>query len=83
MHQYEIIKELGSGSFGQVVKARRKGVQNEFVAIKMIKMLNLCDKEKDSALNEIRLLASIESPNVVTYYDAFFDTANATLCIVM
>jgi NIMA (never in mitosis gene a)-related kinase len=49
----------------------------------MIKMMNLCDKEKDSALNEIRLLASINSPNVVTYHTAFFDNTNATLCIVM
>lgn len=78
-----MIKELGSGSFGRVVKARRRGNDGEYVAIKMIKMMNLSEKERDSALNEIRLLASIQSPNVITYHDAFFENANATLCIVM
>jgi NIMA (never in mitosis gene a)-related kinase len=46
-------------------------------------MMNLSDKEKDSALNEIRLLASIHSPNVISYHTAFFDNSSATLCIVM
>lgn len=46
-------------------------------------MASLSDKEKDSALNEIRLLASINSPSVISYHTAFFDNTNATLCIVM
>jgi NIMA (never in mitosis gene a)-related kinase len=49
----------------------------------MIKMNALNDKEKDSALNEIRLLASIDSPNVIAYEDAFYENASNTLCIVM
>jgi len=34
-------------------------------------------------MNEIRLLASIECANVVTYHTAFFDGFNNNLCIVM
>jgi NIMA (never in mitosis gene a)-related kinase len=34
-------------------------------------------------LNEIRLLASIQSPYVVAYYAAFFEQVSSTLCIVM
>lgn len=46
-------------------------------------MANLSAKEKDSALNEIRLLASISSPNVIEYKTAFFDEPSNQLCIVM
>lgn len=48
-----------------------------------MKLLKLSDKEKDSALNEVRILASIEHPNIIGYKDAFFEEASSTLCIVM
>ena len=35
--------------------------------------MNLSDKEKENALNEIRILASIHHSNVVQYKEAFFD----------
>ncbi len=77
------MKELGSGSFGRVIKVRERGEPDVPLAIKIIKMSNLSDKEKDAALNEIRLLASIDSPNVISYHTAFFDNLNSNLCIVM
>ena len=40
-------------------------------------------KEKDNALNEVRLLASIDSPNIISYKTAFFQEAGNTLCILM
>lgn len=36
-------------------------------ALKKVKMLKLSDKEKDNALNEVRILASIQHPNIVAY----------------
>lgn len=83
MEKYHVVKELGSGSFGRVVKVYAKQQPEVPLAIKIIKMANLSEKEKDSALNEIRLLASIHSPNVIAYHDAFFDNINNTLNIVM
>ena len=47
---FEIVKELGSGSFGKVLLARRKTDQ-ELYAIKSVLMPRLSQKEKDSALN--------------------------------
>jgi NIMA (never in mitosis gene a)-related kinase len=35
-------------------------------------MNELSSKEKDNALNEIRLLASIDSPYIIKYKSAFF-----------
>ena len=43
----------------------------------------LSEKEKQNALNEVRILASIQHPNVIGYKDAFFENAAGNLCIVM
>lgn len=43
----------------------------------------LSAKEKENALNEVRILASIEHPNVIAYKEAFFEESSQTLCIVM
>ena len=53
------------------------------MAMKQIKMKSLNAKEKDNALNEVRLLASIDAPNVVKYDEAFFVEADGMLSIVM
>lgn len=34
-------------------------------------------------MNEVRILASIEHPNIVGYKEAFFEESSQTLCIVM
>lgn len=46
-------------------------------------MGKLSAKEKENALNEVRILASIEHPNVIAYKEAFFEESSQTLCIVM
>ena len=45
--------------------------------------MKLSEKEKENAVNEIRILASLSHPNIVGYKDAFFDDSTLTLCIVM
>lgn len=56
---------------------------NQIYALKKVKLLNLNDKEKENALNEVRLLASLNSKYVVTFFEAFWDHENSCLCIVM
>jgi len=48
-------------------------------ALKKVKMLNLSEKEKENALNEVRILASISHPNVVSYKEAFIDESSSSL----
>jgi NIMA (never in mitosis gene a)-related kinase 1/4/5 len=43
----------------------------------------LTAKEKENALNEVRILASIEHPNIIAYKEAFFEESSQTLCIIM
>jgi NIMA (never in mitosis gene a)-related kinase len=51
--------------------------------MKKVKMHKLSSKEKENALNEIRILASINHTNVIGYKEAFFEDATSCLCIVM
>jgi len=44
-------------------------------------MMKLNDKEKENALNEVRILASIRHPNIASYKEAFFE--EGCLCIIM
>lgn len=51
--------------------------------MKKVKLQKLSSKEKENALNEVRILASINHPNVIGYKEAFFEDATNCLCIVM
>lgn len=53
--------------------------------------MNLSEKEKQNALNEVRILASIQylpplisrNINIISYKESFFEDATSSLCIVM
>jgi NIMA (never in mitosis gene a)-related kinase len=65
-----------------VYKVKRV-TDNQEYALKRVKLLNLNDKEKENALNEIRILASIRHPNVTLYKEAFWENNSSSLCIIM
>jgi NIMA (never in mitosis gene a)-related kinase len=46
-------------------------------------MATLTEKERENALNEVRILASIEEPNVISYKESFIDEPSSSLCLVM
>ena len=82
MDDFQIISKLGEGAYSTVFKVMRT-VDGKTYALKKVKLLNLSDKEKENALNEVRILASVKSNYVVSYKEAFFDEKDRTLCIVM
>ena len=51
--------------------------------MKKVKLQKLSSKEKENALNEVRILASINHPNVIGYKEAFFEDSTNCLCIIM
>ncbi len=51
--------------------------------MKKVLISKLNQKEKDNAINEIRILASIKNQNIISYKEAFYDEKSSFLCIVM
>jgi NIMA (never in mitosis gene a)-related kinase len=69
---------LGEGAYSSVYHVRRIN-DNDLYALKKVRMQKLSDKEKENALNEVRILASIKHPNIVAYKEAFIDEPSSSL----
>ena len=82
MDGFKILNKIGEGSFSTVLKVQRKK-DGIIYALKRVKFAKLSDKEKSNALNEIRILASINNKNIISYKEAFFDEMDSSLDIVM
>mmetsp|Transcript_89214 Transcript_89214/g.158155 ORF Transcript_89214/g.158155 Transcript_89214/m.158155 type:complete len:513 (+) Transcript_89214:66-1604(+) len=81
LSDFKQISLLGEGAYSAVYKVLRQA-DNEIYALKKVKLPSLSDKEKQNALNEVRLLASVKHKNVVAYKEAFWDDKTRCLCIV-
>jgi NIMA (never in mitosis gene a)-related kinase len=77
-----VLKKVGEGAFGQVYQVRRR-VDNEIYALKKVRMTGMKEKEKENALNEIRILASLTDDYIIKFKEAFYDNPSGYLCIVM
>ena len=49
---------------------------NKEYALKKVNMDSLNEKEKENSINEVRILASIKHPNIISYKEAFIDDAS-------
>lgn len=72
LRSFKIDKFLGKGSFGSVFKAIRLSDGSD-CAIKEVKLKAMSLREKQDAVNEIRLLASVHHLCVLRYYEAFVE----------
>jgi NIMA (never in mitosis gene a)-related kinase len=63
---------VGEGAYSSVFHVRRIADQ-QIYALKKVKMGKLSDKEKENALNEVRILASIDHHCICSYNEAFID----------
>ena len=62
---------LGKGAYGKVVMARNR-LDGQFYAIKQIKSKST--KTLENILREVSLLAKLNHPNIVRYYNAWYET---------
>ena len=89
LKDFEVVAKLGEGAFAEVFKVKRKedglyyAMKKVLPFFMQIRMARIKDKERNNALNEIRILASESGENVIEYKEAFYDEASTTLCIVM
>lgn len=72
LKDFVIIQKLGDGAYSSVYKVRRVE-DGQVYALKKVKIGNQTHKDKENAINEVRILSSINHPNVVAYKEAFID----------
>ena len=82
LSNYIIGENLGSGSYGKVCIVTRKSDKQIF-AMKRVKLSKLNTKEREHAVNEIRILYSLNNKNIIGYEEAFYDDESETLNIIM
>ena len=82
LNDFELGKNLGKGAFASVILVTRKA-DRKIYAMKRINIAKMDKSEREAALNEIRILASLSHPNIIGYKEAFFDEMSRTLNIVM
>lgn len=67
--RYAIEARVGSGAFGDVFRARDTEVRGHVVALKLLHQASPSDEERERALRELRLIASVFHPSVVQFKD--------------
>lgn len=82
MKDFMIVSKIGEGAYSDVYKVKRNS-DNKVYALKKVKMGDLSIKEKENALNEVRILASINHETIIGYKEAFIEEESQCLCLVM
>ena len=78
MHQFEIVQKIGEGSYSSVYTVRR--IQDKkLYAMKKVVLPFLSEKERENALNEVRIIASVKHPNIIAYKESFYDSTEKIL----
>ena len=67
LKHYEVLNDLGQGSFGKVKRVRHKKL-NEIRAMKIV------NKKETTSTNEIEALRKISHPNIINIFEIFEDT---------
>ena len=60
MRDFVILDKIGDGAYSEVYKVKRVSDGTHY-ALKKVKMGKLSQKEKENALNEVRILASLQT----------------------
>lgn len=73
---YEIISQIGEGSYGQVYKAKEKK-SNNFVALKKVRLEHESEGFPITAIREIKILRQLNHKNVVSLKEVVTDKEDA------
>ncbi|XP_046478154.1 serine/threonine-protein kinase fused isoform X1 [Neodiprion pinetum] len=79
MEKYEVLGQVGEGSFGQVYKAKKRA-DGEVVAFKVIRKRGRSLKELKSLRQECEIQRHLHHPNIIQMLDSF-ETENEIVVI--
>lgn len=72
LDDFQVLRKIGEGTYSIVYKVRRL-LDDQIYALKKIKLDNMGKRDQESALNEVRLLASISHDNIIAYKETFYE----------
>lgn len=81
LNDFEILQKLGNEEKSSIFKVKRK--KDGLIYILKTVMLQSLDKsEKQSSINEIKIVSSLSHPNINEFKEAFFDKFSKSLNII-
>ena len=80
LSDFEIIKQLGKGSYGTVYTVKSRLDSNVYVMKKM-ELNHLKESQQRECYREVSILRKVSHPNIIKYYASFLE--NESLCIIM
>lgn len=88
MDRYQIIEEIGKGSYGSVYKIKKSKMQpnedqEKLYCWKEINYGHLSEKERAQIVSEINCLSKLNHPNIVKYVEKIVQRDDKKIFIVM
>lgn len=82
LDDFEVLQEIGNGSFGKVYKIMRKRDQ-KIMVWKVIHFGSMSSKERESLVTEVNIIKDLNHPFIIRYYDRVIDRNRKNIHIVM
>eukprot|EP01135_Chromosphaera_perkinsii_P002990 Nk52_evm12s232 gene=Nk52_evmTU12s232 len=80
LEDYDLLRQIGSGTFGKVLLVKEKCSQKTY-ALKQVRVTLLNKSQREQTLTEVKVLARLKHPNIIRYKDAFVEDGTLHICM--